>query len=568
MSAERRLKVVLCWHMHQPEYRNLVTGEYQLPWTYLHAIKDYTDMAAHLDAVAGAKAVVNFAPILLEQLDDLSARLRGHLDSGVTLPDPLLAAMEGSSIPREDASRRELVQACLRANRDHMINRFSAYKQLADLAHWLLDNGVLGYANDQFFVDLATWYHLAWLGETVRREDGAVQALIEQGSGFTLAQRRLLLAKIAELVANLVPRYRRLAQGGRVELSLSPYAHPILPLLLDLSVAREALPGVELPDSSAYPGGRARARRQLEHGLEVFEEHFGLRPRGCWPAEGGVSDAALQLMEDVGFDWAATGQAVLQHSLAQAGMTEGSVAAPHRPFRRHDGELRLFARDDGLSDLIGFTYGSWHADDAVSNFIHHLENIAAHSTPGQDRVVAVILDGENAWDHYPNNGFYFLRGLYQRLADHPAMELTTFSEVIDAGLEPVALPGLVAGSWVYGTFSTWIGDQDKNRAWDLLCEAKQSFDAVVASAGSGSGLVLAAERHLLVCEGSDWFWWFGDYNPEETVRVFDLLYRRHLRNFYQALGRTPPATLERSLSQGRGSPEGGGVMRRGQAWSR
>ncbi len=565
MSAERRLKVVLCWHMHQPEYRDLITGEYQLPWSYLHAIKDYTDMAAHLESVAGAKAVVNFAPILLEQLDDFSARLRAHLEHGAALPDPLLAALEGSSIPRDDAARRELVDACLRANRDHMINRFPAYQQLADLAHWLLDNRALGYANDQFFADLATWYHLVWLGETVRRQDAAVQALIEQGSGFSVAQRRLLLTRMSDLVADLVPRYRRLAQSGRVELTLSPYGHPILPLLLELAVAREALPAVELPTAASYPGGRERARRHLEHGLEVFEQRFGFRPRGCWPSEGGVSAAALQLIEEVGFEWAATGQSVLQHSLARSAVTEASVGAPHRPFRPDRSELHLFARDDGLSDLIGFTYGSWHADDAVANFLHHLENIAAQSAKGPERIVAMILDGENAWDHYPNNGFYFLHALYHRLATHPSIELTTFSEVIDAEVEAVGLPTLVAGSWVYGTFSTWIGDPDKNRGWDLLCEAKQAFDEVVVAEGGNSELTLAAERQLLVCEGSDWFWWFGDYNPEETVKHFDQLFRRHLRNLYWALGREPPASLDRPLSQGRGGPEAGGVMRRGQA---
>jgi alpha-amylase/alpha-mannosidase (GH57 family) len=562
MSVERRLKVVLCWHMHQPEYRDLSTGEYRLPWTYLHAIKDYVDMAAHLEAVAGAKAVVNFAPLLLEQLDDYSARLRAHLERGEPLPDPMLAALEGAQLPRSTPERRELLIACLRANRGRMVDRFPAYKRLADLGRWLLDHDALAYAGEPFFTDLATWYHLAWLGETVRRQDTTIQGLIEQGSGYTPAQRRAVLSRVADLIAGVVPRYRHLAESGRVELAVSPYGHPIVPLLLDLRSARESMPECSLPQVPGYPGGEARARRHLQLAAQVFEQHFGFRPRGCWPSEGGVSDATLQLIEELGFEWVATGQAVLHHSLLRTDEPTLALTDPHRPYRVANGRLRLFARDDGLSDLIGFTYANWHADDAVANFIHHLETIAAHSAHGPERVVSIILDGENAWEYYPNNGFYFLLGLYRRLAKHPAVELTTFSAVLDSGLEPVLLPSVVAGSWVYGTFSTWIGDPDKNHGWELLCAAKEAYDQVLAQGEADLGV---AERQLLVCEGSDWFWWLGDYNPEHTVRDFDALFRLHLRNFYLAIGREPPAILGRALSHGRGVPEAGGVMRRGHA---
>ncbi|HKK14845.1 MAG TPA: glycoside hydrolase, partial [Gammaproteobacteria bacterium] len=221
-----------------------------------------------------------------------------------------------------------------------------------------------------------------------------------------------------------------------------------------------------------------------------------------------------------------------------------------------------FFRDDGLSDLIGFTYSDWHGDDAVANLVHHLENIAEVTT---DAVVPVILDGENAWEYYPDNGYHFLSGLYERLAAHPRLQLTTFSDCLAGDPTPGRLDRLVAGSWVYGTFSTWIGDRDKNRGWDMLREAKLAFDAFAGARDVDAGRLDLARHQLAVCEGSDWFWWFGDYNPADTVTDFDRLFRMHLANLYQLLGQEPPEYLSHAFSHGTGRPERGGVMRHGQS---
>jgi alpha-amylase/alpha-mannosidase (GH57 family) len=232
----------------------------------------------------------------------------------------------------------------------------------------------------------------------------------------------------------------------------------------------------------------------------------------------------------------------------------------YRPYSVADSRMSCFFRDDGLSDLIGFTYASWHADDAVANFIQHLENIAASCRAHPDRVVPVILDGENAWEYYPENGYYFLSALYRRLAEHPEIELTTFSDYLES--HPTKrLRMLTAGSWVHGTFSTWIGNADKNRGWDMLGDAKRAFDA--AAPRLAPERRAAAERQLAVCEGSDWFWWFGDYNPQAVVSDFERLYRLHLTNLYQLLGVEPPDYLAHVFARGSGEPVHGGVMRPG-----
>jgi alpha-amylase/alpha-mannosidase (GH57 family) len=569
MSGKKRLNVVLCWHMHQPEYRDLISGEYQLPWTYLHIIKDYVDMAAHLENVPEARAVVNFAPVLLDQINDYANQLHGYLKDTAALRDPLLAALDEPALPVRREQRLDLVKACLRANKERLIDPYPAYKRLAQIAQWLDDKpDAIMYMGEQFLSDLLVWYHLSWLGETVRRQDVRVKRLMKKETGFTLHDRHELLEIIADSVCGIIARYRALAERGQVELAVNPYAHPIVPLLLDLSSARDALPDVPLPALLEYPGGEERARWHIERGLATFERCFGFKPAGCWPSEGSISAAALKVLAEARFRWAASGGGVLQNSLKVSGsVTDVSREQRlYRPYRVDKaGDIACFFRDDALSDLIGFTYATWHGDDAVNNFVSHLEAIDKACNDGGDYLVPIILDGENAWEFYPNNGYYFLSALYTRLATHPRIQLTTFSDYLHRGGQVSALPRLVAGSWVYGTFSTWIGDKDKNRAWDILGDAKMAFDKAVATGYLTGEHREAAERQLAVCEGSDWFWWFGDYNPSGTVRDFERLYRLHLANLYHMMGEEPPGYLTQAISQGGGSPQHGGTMRSGQA---
>jgi alpha-amylase/alpha-mannosidase (GH57 family) len=565
VSAVQRLPVILLWHMHQPQYRDALTGQYALPWTYLHAIKDYTDMAAHLESNHGARAVVNFTPLLIEQIDELARRIAAHLKENDPLPDPVLALLGPAPVPAEPPVRLELLRACLKAQRRQMIERFGPYLELATIAETLATPERVTYASDQFIHDLAVWYHLAWLGETVRRTDPLVARLTERGRDFSAAQRRDLLALIGELVAQVVPRYRQLAARGQCELSVTPYGHPIIPLLLDFRVARDAVPAMALPQHPAYPGGAARASWHIEEAIRVFTRAFGAAPAGCWPAEGAISAATLQLLASHGFRWAASSAGVLRASLA---LTDPDAArdplAYNRPYRLGGTGMNCFFRDDALSDLIGFTYATWHGDDAAANLVSELAQLARQHESTGNHAVLIALDGENAWEHYPFNGYYFLRALYTQIADHPQLELTTLSDCLARGMQPAPLARVCAGSWVHGTLATWIGDPAKNRAWDLLCDAKEAYDRALPALAEAAQRV-AAGRQLALCEGSDWFWWLGDYNPADAVSQFDRLYRRQLVTLYRRLNLAPPGELALPIAAGHGTPEHGGVMRRAHA---
>ncbi len=339
-------------------------------------------------------------------------------------------------------------------------------------------------------------------------------------------------------------------------------AHPMLPLLVDFGAARESMPDVALPEDN-YPGGLERVAWHLASGLASFENAFGLRPTGCWPSEGGISEAILPGLAEHGLAWIASGQGVLANSLKR---THGDLPGgpwPHRAYRLGDSSLFGFFRDDGLSDAIGFNYSDWHAEDAVADLVHNLEKIAARLDKPSAHVVSIIMDGENAWEHYPKNGAYFLDHLYATLSEHPRLRTTTYSEFLARqAADAAVLPSVCAGSWVYGNFSTWIGDPHKNRAWEILIESKRAFDEVVAKQSLSSAQRQALETQLAICEGSDWFWWFGDYNPVASIEDFSNLYRRHIRNLHEMLGRPAPADLDQAFGRG-GTAEHGGAMRRG-----
>ena len=561
-AHHNQTQVVICWHMHQPPYFDTAEGAYQLPWTYLHAIKDYVDMAAIIEAIPEARAVVNFSPTLLEQIDDYAKRTRAWLETDHALPDPLLAWLASDTLPVDMVQRKAIISQGLRANKEHLIARFRPYEKLAQLAEQAKNNlDILRYLSEQFFFDLLVWHHLAWLGETIKIENHFVQNLIEKESGYNLEDRRGLIKIIAEQLESIIPRYRKLAASGKIELSVSPYSHPIMPLLLDINSGREAVPDMKVP-SIPYPGGEDRVRDQLKQSREVFRRYFGFEPIGCWPSEGAICAQTLKIIGETGFKWAASGETVLRNSLNPNSGNDSHCL--HQPYQLDGTSPTCFFRDDQLSDLIGFQYASWHADDAVANLTHHIENIGKACCGAGKTVVSIILDGENCWEHYPNNGNYFLNALYRSLGTHPDLKLTTFADCLQAPHKNLPLNQLITGSWVYGTLSTWVGDADKNRAWELLCEAKLAYDQALESGSLDALQQQAASCQLAICEASDWFWWFGDYNPADAVMDFDQLYRTHLSYLYALIGCTPPPILAHSLFTGSGEPELGGVMRRGE----
>jgi alpha-amylase/alpha-mannosidase (GH57 family) len=533
------MRVVLLWHLHQPEYR--VDGRFVRPWVYLHALAGYTEMAAHLEACAAMRAVVNLTPVLLDQLDDYAGRLQRWKQRGEPIGDALLDALV--DMPSAGPLRAQVTRTCRSALEGPRADRQPRYRALAELAS-RHDPATLP---DEPFSDLLVWFHLGWLGESLRADPRA-RSLFERSAGFDRGARHMLLELIADAIARVIPRWRALADGDRVELSTSPFYHPLCPLLLDFGSARDRAPATALP-TSPYPGGAERLRWQLDAGLERFESLLGRRAAGCWPPEAALSDATLEALAASGFEWTASSRSVLDATFAHHATADRDAC---RLFQHAAAGIFCAFRDDGLSDRIGFEYQRWQPADAVRDLVQQLEAIARER---ERDLVLIALDGENPWEYYPDDGSPFLHGLYDALCTHPVLRPATMGDCVRtlAG-KAATLPALRAGSWVHGELLTWVGHPEKNHAWELLIDAKRRCD----ESGRSDPELL---HRLGACEGSDWFWWPGVHNPTAAVAQFDELFRAQLSALYAALALRPPEALSRPFATGGGHEvAAGGTM--------
>jgi alpha-amylase/alpha-mannosidase (GH57 family) len=534
-------RVALLWHMHQPFYQDLMTGEHILPWVRLHALKDYWGMVALLREFPAVKATFNLVPSMLVQLEAFAsgqARDR-HLEIGLKDADRLT-----------EEERAFCVEHFFHAHGPRMIDPYPRYAELLALrgeAGGLSARARASQFSTDDLRDLQVWHKLAWIDPFYHHGDERVRALIARGRGFGEADKLVLREVELELLRRVVPEYRDAAARGQVELSTSPFYHPILPLLCDTDVYLRTAPQSRMPrERFRHPEDAAE---QLTRAVTLHERLFGRRPVGLWPSEGSVSDAMVPLVAAAGFEWMATDEEILARSIGASFERDagGQVTRPealYRPYRVGTGgpSVACGFRDHAASDLIGFTYASWSPDHAAGSFVDRIVEAGARyaaATGGQDATVFVILDGENAWEHYEGQGRPFLRALYGRLAGHPAIETVTMAEACAGASEP--LPSIFPGSWINGDFYIWIGHADDHRAWSQLADARRALEA--GSAGKPAAAVAQAREELFIAEGSDWFWWYGDDHSSEHDLEFDKLFRRHVRNIYRSLDLPIPEEL-------------------------
>ncbi len=538
------LDVVILWHMHQPYYKDPVKNAYALPWTYLHAVKDYFDMPAIVEDTPGARAVFNLVPSLIEQILDYAAGTAADrfLEMGTAAP---------ADLPEDD--RIFLLENFFSANRQRMIEPNRRYLELLYMA----GEGKPGSArdrmrhfSDQDLLDLQVCFFLAWTGEAARRRYPAFGELIAKGEGYTPADKELLFATQREVVRAIIPLYKKLHDQGDVELAVSPYYHPILPLLCDSRIAQSALPRIAIPQPHFLCPEDART--QIRRGIDYFTTVFGFSPQGMWPSEGSISNQALEIIAECGLSWVASDEELLAKSLERGlGDHKERLYRPWR-FSSSKGDLGIFFRDHHLSDLIGFTYSSWDPGRAADDLCCRLTAIRER-IGGEGRVIPIILDGENAWEYYAGNGYDFLRTMYAGIAGSPGLNLTTCSDVLATTSFSGNLHAIHPGSWINANFGIWIGHPEENLAWELLARTRETavnhnpdVAAILSGTSPAGDQGEPAEkicRSLFAAEGSDWFWWYGDDHFSPHSDRFDRLFRQHLMNVHHLLGLDPPSRL-------------------------
>ncbi len=526
----------MIWHMHQPFYKDPMTESYRLPWVRLHGTKDYLDMVEILKDFPRIRQNFNLVPSLLEQLVD-------YVDD--TAKDLYLDVSRKKASELGDDDKIFMLENFFLAHWENMIKPFPRYYELlvrrgthvikSDLPR------AIKYFSEGDFLDLQVFFNLCWIDPLFRTRDAFLTGLVDKGHGYTEEEKETLFLKQKEILGRIIPTYKEMAASGQVELSFTPFYHPILPLLCDTDVSRIAMPGVNLPRHRfRHPEDAAK---QIAMGLDYFEKVFDYRPAGMWPSEGSVSEEVLRMVSKQGIRWVATDEGVLSGSLGKrlrdnaGNMVEPSLL--YQPYTYED--VSIVFRDHQLSDLIGFVYSQWDPKNAASDLIGRLLKIRDSLPSGRPHLVSIILDGENAWEHFRNDGRDFFLHLYEGLSRDERIVTTTVSEFIGMHGKGDALGRLHPGSWINSNYGIWIGHEEDNLAWDYLSDTRErlvEFEASNPGADTGD-----AWKSIYVAEGSDWNWWYGDEHTTETQEEFDELFRLNLMKVFREMGKDIPSQL-------------------------
>lgn len=516
------LYLAFIWHMHQPYYRDLITNEIHLPWVRLHGIKDYSDMVKILENFPKIHQTFNLVPSLIEQIQ---AYIDGAQDTF-----QVLSYKRAKDLNQEE--KRFIYDRFFSA---HLANIISVYPRYYQLYFKKQKNIAF---DTQDYLDLQVWFNLAWFDTYFKKNIPELRNLIYKARYFTEEDKKVVLDTQIKVLKDILPIYREFQDKGQIEVTISPYYHPITPLLYDTKTAKEANKSTPLPvEKFHYPED---AKSQINQAVKLYQDVFGKMPSGMWPSEESVSEHIIPFIIQSGIKWIVTDEAILFKSLNKKRTPERL----YKPYllKREDGELNVVFRDRNLSDLIGFVYFNWTEVAASSDFMGHLNNIAKHSK-GKDTFVVIAMDGENAWEYYRNDGWNFLSELYKSISESPNIKTVTLSEYFAINKPKDNIKRIACGSWIYGNFNKWIGQEQKNKAWEYLGRARKELEEVSANTKKPKNEnIEKAWKQMYICEGSDWFWWYGDNNAD-----FDYLYRRHLSNLYKLIGRDIPSYLNKPI---------------------
>jgi alpha-amylase/alpha-mannosidase (GH57 family) len=522
---------MLMWHQHQPFYPKDADGVYTRPWVRVHATKDYYDMAALVEQYPEVAVTFNLTPVLLLQLEDLA---NGAKDIYWTM----------SEIPAAQLTDEEkaFIEARFFDVNPKIVGRFPRYQELA------AGRG-LGYSTRDL-LDLQVLFNLAWTDLDFLAQE-PLKSLVAKGRDFSEEDKAVVFAEHRRIISGVIPLHARLWQEGRIEVTTTPLAHPILPLISDTSLASVGDPAALLPENryQEIPD----ADQQVIRGLDTAERLLGKRPVGMWPAEGSVAQLVMSLFSKNGVRWVATGEDVLAKSLDIGSFTRDAndnveqADLLYRPWaaqlKRND-PVAMFFRDVRLSDQLGFEYSGMGGEAAADDFMRRLRSVyesvdvEAAMEAGTPFVVSVILDGENAWEHYDNDGKDFLNALYQRLSESDWVKTITPSQYLDRFADPEPLEEVFPAAWFQPNFATWIGEAEEATAWDYLYQVRQDLEKAKESPGYDE-----AFEKMLFAEGSDWFWWYGTDQSSGNDDYFDSAFRELLGQVYDALGQERPSFI-------------------------
>ncbi|PIU83089.1 MAG: glycoside hydrolase [Elusimicrobia bacterium CG06_land_8_20_14_3_00_38_11] len=542
------LYIAFVWHQHQPNYKNPQTNKYLLPWVRLHCTKDYYDIAAILEKFPKIKQTINITPCLMEQIVDYT---KGATDDFLDVTKKITKELTADE-------RIFILKNFFMANPETMIEPYPRYNELFQRRGWRADDNYLKRIEPLFSTadirDLVVWFNLSWVGPYFRQHNEKIKCLLKKEKNFSEEDKQTLIDEATKIILQVLLKHKELQDKGQIEITTSPYYHPILPLLIDTNIAKVGMPNVTLPKIRFHQPDDAE--HQIKAGAELYEKIFGRKSRGMWPSEGSVSSDIVPLVAKNGINWIATDEEILFQSLGEINICNRNEIL-YKPYKISVGKhsVNVIFRDHKLSDLIGFVYHKMNAEDAANDFIGRLTEIknSISNNNGAPALASIILDGENCWEYYKNSGFDFLNSLYTKLSNESnggknGLITTTVSEYLSKFPPKNELKGIFPGSWINGDFGIWIGHPEDNQAWNFLNQTRKFLLSRTPKTKPPENIKKAWEE-IYIAEGSDWNWWYGADHSSMNDAEFDQLFRAHLIHIYKLLNEKVPDELYFSIKR-------------------
>lgn len=516
-------KVAFLWHMHQPCYKHPTKDYYCLPWVRLHAVKDYYGMAKTVARFNKVKVSFNFSGILLWQLYD-------YIENHAKDYYQILSLKKPSSLSKEE--KAFIIDRFFSTNFDRVIKPNRRFLQLYNKKV-----SPKSKFTTQDITDLVTLFNLSWFHPYTTREDKNLKALISKEKNYTDADKEYVIEKQYKVMAEIIPLYKKLIADDRIELTLTPFHHPIMPVLYDSDVVKDFSYLKKPVLRFAYPED---CRWHLNKAKEIFKQTFGYIPSGSWPSEGSVSESVVSLYGKEGFKWIGADEAILFKSLntdyVSYDMIKNQRHIIYRPYEFNG--VDIFFRDRNFSDMLSFVYQGWDdAAFAVNDLMEHFKRTHNFAKDiFKERVITIIMDGENAWEYYKNNGVDFLENLYRALEKSDVLESETPSGFLKKHTGR-RLERLASGSWINGDFGVWIGSKKNNNYWNILRRTRDLIEKCKVGLADSETI----RNYFYLIEGSDWFWWntFDDVSGE-----FKNIFFSYVEEIYRMLGKKPPARIK------------------------
>lgn len=539
----KKLSIALIWHMHQPTYRTSENGIYLMPWVRMHAIKDYLDMLLIMDEFPSLKLNFNLVPVLLDAIYDYGYNDAHDIYSKLTIAEHL-----------SDEEKEFILNHFFDANYKNMVLHHDEYRKLYEKRYSREDITIHDFSEQEYFA-VMSWFNLAWFDPYWRKSEELVKIAEKKNEEFTLDDRKKIIELQRKICREIIPQYKKYQLAGRIEISTSPYYHPILPLLLDMNDAEKSNPSLEPP--KIHSNMAQDAVWQVKSALDKFEQLFDVRPKGVWPSEQCISKKTLELFQNLGVKWTISDEGVLEQSLKTEFIRDfrGYLEDPYglcHPYSFHTigKKIDILFRDSVLPNLIGFEYPNHDAEKAAYDLYDRIKTIQVKlkNSPDNDHILTIAMDGENCWENYAQDGHVFLAALYRLITQDDELETVRVSDYLEKIDKSVKLSKIHPGSWINRDFSLWVGEPTKNLAWEYLDKTRADLVSFEKEKPDKE-LLKQAWNEIYICEGSDWYWWYGEPNDSGQDEIFDLIFRERLQNVYKILDKPVPEYLNRSLAE-------------------